>query len=665
MPPFEEGHFMKQKRNLIGRLFGVLVALGVAQHGVSAADTGPTYASHAPMRPLPVASKRLMSAGPSYFVDPSKGTDVGPGSVDHPWKTVNAAIGHLKPGDTLYLRGGTYYEMVAIRSIGTQAAPITIRSYPGELAIVDAGYPEFYKDPANAWEPVPGGAPDEYQSKKTYTAGGGSGLFGDSMIPFQRYMTLDDLRSTNELYRPELENRSDDKTGIYAGPGVKRDADTGKIHIRLAHTTLAGLGDNAYMGETDPRKLSLVIANSENALDIESAQNIIVQDLVFRGGARDTVRIENCANITLDGVTIYGNYSAMIVGKTDGFHVYNSALRGIAAPWHSRFVHKDRSKSGYLFAGNGENFEFANCELTDNHDGLQLYGIDGLLIHNCVIGNFNDDGIEPGIRKAHGRTLVYCNYISRLLSPFTAHGKTPVPVVADEGSGMYVFRNVIDLREGTYEVPPTTPDPTGAYLHKPAVTIIHDHGSPLQDDYYVYQNTFLMQNGVFRNVYALSWACRTAQSIRRVFNNICVQVNGMPGTSFVVAPQDDFQADGNLSWSVKDGPTFKGDLFAKFRASEMFKNSKAKYPAGWTSNDLFASPDFVSFNEDYHQPSDFRLKPGSPAIKAGVPLPGNWPDQYRGADAAKPDIGALPSNAEPWRVGVNGRYSASGQLIGQ
>lgn len=643
-------------------LIGAGALAAISANALAAGDM--KYASHEPTRPLPTASNRPMDKSRSYFVDAAKGNDAAAGSLQKPWKTVNAAAGHLKPGNTLYLRAGTYYEAVTLHVAGAKDAPITVRAYPNELAIIDGGIREFFEDPANAWEPVTGGAPDEYQSKKTYTAGGGFGNFGDSMLPFQRYLTMSDLRSSNELFRKELDNRADDPVGIYAGPGVHRDTD-GHIHIRLAHTELPGLGENAYTGETDPRKLQLVIDGNDIALNIAGSENLRVQDVVVRGGHREAVRVEKSTNIELDGLTIYGSTTGLRIGEAHGLRLLNSALHGHAAPWHSRFHHKDRSKSGYLFFGSGENVEFANCEFTDHHDGLQINGINGFQMHHCLIENFNDDGIEPGPKKAQGKWLIYCNYMSRCLSPFTAHGKTPQQVESEEGSGMYVFRNILDFREGTYYGPPEEADPTGAFLQKPTEAMIHDHGSPLQQNYYVYQNTFIMRAAAFRSVYALSWGGRATQTIRRVFNNICFEVDGIPGMVVSVAATDDFQADGNLSWSLHEGPNYKPDLFfAQFRSSEMFKNSKKTYPAGWTSNDLFADPHFLKFDEDYHQPSDLRLAPDSPAANAGVPLPENWPDPVRAADAGKPDIGAIPAGVEPWRIGFHGRYSALGQLIG-
>jgi hypothetical protein len=149
------------------------------------------------------------------------------------------------------------------------------------------------------------------------------------------------------------------------------------------------------------------------------------------------------------------------------------------------------------------------------------------------------------------------NYlIMRFLSPFTAHGKKPVPVDADPGSGVCVFRNIADLRRGIYKLPPEKPDPSGAFLDEPAEILAHDHGSPLHPNYYVYQNTFLMRSGGARGAYAFTWGAHTHGTARRVFNNPFVQSEGAPRNIFTaLSAEDDFQSDANLFWSLKAGGT--------------------------------------------------------------------------------------------------------------
>ncbi len=60
------------------------------------------------MRLLPVPTKPPLQKGPIYFVDAAKGDDRNDGSQAKPWKSIQHGQRRLKPGDTLYLRGGTY-----------------------------------------------------------------------------------------------------------------------------------------------------------------------------------------------------------------------------------------------------------------------------------------------------------------------------------------------------------------------------------------------------------------------------------------------------------------------------------------------------------------------------------------------------------------------------
>jgi len=640
----------------------LLSIVAVANVCVSAFAADVAFRSHPPMRPLPVPSQRPLGKGPSFFVDPIKGVDRNPGSQALPWKTLTLAIPQLKPGDTLYLRGGAYYESVFIDIAGTAEKPITIRSFPGELAIVDAGLREFLEDPAHAWEPVPQGADGEYRSVKAYAFGGHFGHFADSMVPLHPYLNLEDLRSANEFWHAGVAKRGDDPKGIYCGPGVRRDLETGRIYVRLAHTKLPGLGENAYQGETDPTKLPLVIAGHERAIEIRGGEHLRLQDLVIRGAWRFTIEIaedvedttRDAHDIQLDGLTIYGGDYNLVTRRTNNLHVTNCSFRGHGAPWHSRAHHKYRAHAGYLVQAGGKDHEFANCTFTDHHDAVQFWAVENLKFHHNHLDNFNDDGFEAGPKRASGRMLVYQNVMTRCLSPFTLHGPPGVKPQAVEseqpGSGVYIFRNVIDMRQGTYRAIPTEPDPTGAYLNSPTEGIAHDHGSPLWPNYYVYHNTFLVSESERRGHYGFRWSTATRMTTRRVFNNIFVQVEGVPGFRVFPLADDDFQADGNLHWAVKEGTQLKIDPFEKFRKSPLLTASQKVYAPGWFAHDRFADPQFLSIG-DGKTPSDLRLHKDSAAVNAGVKLPNTWPDDLREKDEAQPDVGAFPLGIEPWNVG--------------
>lgn len=73
-----------------------------------------------------------------FYVSP-QGTPGGDGSIERPWglATALAQPKVIKPGAIIWLRGGTYQGPFTSLLKGAQASPITVRSYPGEWAILD------------------------------------------------------------------------------------------------------------------------------------------------------------------------------------------------------------------------------------------------------------------------------------------------------------------------------------------------------------------------------------------------------------------------------------------------------------------------------------------------------------------------------------------------
>jgi uncharacterized protein YjdB len=74
-----------------------------------------------------------------WYVSPS-GTSGGDGSIDRPWDLATAlggAGGRVQPGDTIWMRGGTYRGAFSSTVSGTALQPVVVRQYPGERAIID------------------------------------------------------------------------------------------------------------------------------------------------------------------------------------------------------------------------------------------------------------------------------------------------------------------------------------------------------------------------------------------------------------------------------------------------------------------------------------------------------------------------------------------------
>ena len=647
--------------------------------------------THPPQRPLPKGVDRPLTNGPAYFVDPTKGDDANDGSSAKPWKSMQHGVRRLKPGDTLYLHGGVYHEKVSLTRSGTVEAPIVIAAYPGELPVLDGGLREFLDSPATSWEPAKDGAPGEYVSTKAYPHAGDRkvprqflpaswepmwgieeqrplalGHFADSLVPLHGYRTLEDLRATNEL-QPK-----DKKAGaVYCGPGLWFNRETDRIHVRLAHHKLAGLGERAYRGETDPRKLPLVVAAGfgDDVLRISGIRHVRVEGLVLRGATGSPmVHVYGSEVIDLDHLTVYGGFPALLVNASQKVRVTHSAFRGLAAPWSGRAHMKYRGTASYqiVFQDNqpvNENIELAHCEFTDDHDFAFLRYVKNLRFHHNLVDNFNDDGMECGPKLRWHTMHVHHNRIGACLGVFQQHegDKDESPVTHDPESGVYVYRNVFDQRAGVWYTLPAEEDPTGAFLHSEG-HLLSDHGNPTYPVMRIYHNTFLRREPVFRDYFLFGLATASLRNTERdVFNNLFVQADRVPGAVVPGKEAGALREGGNLLWGVKDGPATKAEPWARFRGSPLFKASQKFYEPGWTTNDVVADPRFVKLAAGADDASDLRLAEGSPAIDAGQPVPEKWPDPLREADKGKPDIGAVPFGTTGWGVGVDGRIPLFGK----
>lgn len=82
-------------------------------------------------------SELEVRAATSYYVA-TNGNDNNPGTLSQPFLTLAKGFSVLQPGDTLYIRGGTYsMQRVDVTSSGTSSAYINVRNYPGETVIFD------------------------------------------------------------------------------------------------------------------------------------------------------------------------------------------------------------------------------------------------------------------------------------------------------------------------------------------------------------------------------------------------------------------------------------------------------------------------------------------------------------------------------------------------
>lgn len=84
---------------------------------------------------LTTASSALAA---TIYVSPT-GTTAGTGTLASPYLSIQSAVDAAVPGDTIYLRGGTYSpaKNIAIKKNGTASAHYTLTAYGGESVVID------------------------------------------------------------------------------------------------------------------------------------------------------------------------------------------------------------------------------------------------------------------------------------------------------------------------------------------------------------------------------------------------------------------------------------------------------------------------------------------------------------------------------------------------
>jgi hypothetical protein len=79
-------------------------------------------------------------AGDIYVA--TNGNDTNNGSINSPYATIQKAVSKLDPGETCYIRGGSYHETVDLSGLnGTASSPITFTNYQDETVTMDGTIP--------------------------------------------------------------------------------------------------------------------------------------------------------------------------------------------------------------------------------------------------------------------------------------------------------------------------------------------------------------------------------------------------------------------------------------------------------------------------------------------------------------------------------------------
>ncbi len=84
------------------------------------------------------------------YVSPN-GNNADDGSFVHPWKTIQYAVDHIKPGGVIFVRQGQFFESIHIKGSGELGKPILISSYNDDNVTIDGGMSPAITGNADFW----------------------------------------------------------------------------------------------------------------------------------------------------------------------------------------------------------------------------------------------------------------------------------------------------------------------------------------------------------------------------------------------------------------------------------------------------------------------------------------------------------------------------------
>ena len=367
----------------------------------------------------------------TYYVSIS-GDDDNPGSLAEPYATINYALATLKPGDTLYLRGGTYFEEVEAERSGTSSQPITIAGYKNEQVTIDSGSPEFRRKGNSDWEIVNAGR-GEYRSKSscenkpvfayiTDVAG-----YENERVVLVPYEDVSDFRATTDNY----DGRN---SAFYVGPGVMEIA--GRCHIRLSKTGALRDAEARYgkviAGENaNPSDYGIVMSQASNTLTISGAY-LTFKDITFNQAKRTIMLEAGAQHVRFEGITAWLGASTIQTYSSQVHHITitGSRILGDAPRWIFWSDMKSAPRVANLLRSTSINLKGGTHDWTIERNlvrgsGQDLIGTNngehGIFVHHNRIENCGDDAFEiegkteNGGRDDIGHIQIYENYISNCL----------------------------------------------------------------------------------------------------------------------------------------------------------------------------------------------------------------------------------------------------------
>ncbi len=576
------------------------------------------------------------------YVSPA-GSNSNNGSLNSPWASLKYAFSQLNAGDTLYLRGGIYWESsLTINTSGTSTNPVVITNYPSETPIIDGGLQDFRQVGNNDWEVVDVSI-NLYRSKLTFDLSDVAGkfYFDGKIYSLSRYEDIDDLSATNEFVG----------TGArYVGPGVFYNTSNDKIYIRLQPSSSQSLNGVSFNVPTnlDPRQNQIFLNDKNTGVGFSNSASHITFKGIDVAHHYHGLKGNSAENITISDLSITMNYTGILMeGGSHHILVDNVVFNAFFPPWVAWTDMK------------GSDGQYQPVP-TVKPSGLS--GTDMPLIHDVEIRNSLFNGVFDGqvidgynINIHHNSYTVLDDMTQLGTNSYNIeihHNHIMGPGVSHNGRGdssispgtKYIHHNIIDS---------TTPilwgrhDPSGMLRssysgwHGQLPFPTHTGSGPGEGDpWKIYHNTILYDGEGHSGGagFELWKSINNTGKAHEVYNNIFIQTNNKPIVDDQSTKNGLQVYDGNLYYRATGGSALFDDIedssgtpsydsLGEFLASSTFVESKNFYAPGWESSSIEADPEL---NNNYLPATS------SPAVSGALDIdslgfPGLKGDVFRGA----------------------------------
>ncbi|WP_445502951.1 hypothetical protein [Microvirga sp. G4-2] len=500
----------------------------------------------------------LLAATPvgatDYYVS-TTGNNAQSGSLDAPFRTINYAVGRLKPGDVLFIRGGTYFETVRVTTNGTQEAPITVRSYPNENVTIDSGPSEF-REPGNAdWEPVNRDL-GEFRSVRRFPAGDTPFAYISGIAGYENERVLLVPYKGAEHFRASSDAYMDEAAPIYAGPGVYYDSSDERIHIRLAKTSDLKAAEARYgpvfpSDFPDPRRYSILLSMARVTLEVAGSY-LTFKDLTVNQATRTIQISASVHDIRFEGLTVW-NGAKGITAEAENVHnvtITRSRIYGDNPYWIFWSDMKNAPFPALLMRVTAIDLHAGahNWDISYNHirgSGQDLVSTntneDRIFVHHNRLENCGDDAFEIEGSVNVGLVSIHDNYIANCLTALAPGQDTP----RFDGPLLF-YRNVVSLLRN----PPVSRAPginawdKGQKFGFLEMFKNSDGTRFMTRNVHIYHNTLLLLGSTGRGVNITPKDPENS----RIANNIIMTVNGPTNGRYRLGEGQ--VVDGNLYWKI-------------------------------------------------------------------------------------------------------------------